>query len=210
MQANCSDLPRLRNGRYVQRFLKGDSVMASEQHKFNKGDWIVHPVYGVGRIKKLEKKRLDGQRQEYYRVEAGETAYWIPLVGIEESRARKVISQADFRKAVQLLEKPPKTMDANYKVRRKRINDVLTHGLLNPTIRLVRDLWARNRKNRLNDSEKNALRRIMDNLVDEWAITEGISTEEASIQLNEMLDHYQVEEPKAQKLSPLGRLKKKG
>jgi CarD family transcriptional regulator len=164
--------------------------MAQGSERFKNGDWIVHPSYGVGRIKKVERKRLDGQQLEYFRVEAHETAYWIPLDGMEESRARKVISQADFRKAVRLLENPPRQMDESYKKRRKRINEVLSEGLLRPTIRLVRDLWARNHKKRLNDTEKGALRRIMDTLVDEWAITEGISPEEANAQLNELLDRY--------------------
>ena len=162
--------------------------MAQESKEFSKGDWVVHPTYGLGMIKKIEKKNLGGRSQEYYRVEAEETAFWIPLEGIEQSRVRKVISRDNFRKAVKLLKKPPKVMDSNFKTRRKRINDVLAEGLLRPTIRLVRDLWAHNQNKRLNDTEKTALRNIMDNLVDEWAVAEGITSEAASNELNRLLD----------------------
>jgi CarD family transcriptional regulator len=162
--------------------------MTPSDEIFKKGDWVVHPIYGVGRVKRIEKKRLSGQTQKYYRVEAEETAFWIPLERIEESRVRKVISSTEFRKAVKLFEKPPKEMDPNFKTRRKRINDVLNEGLVRPTIRLVRDLWAHNQNKRLNDTEKSALRNIMDNLVDEWAIAEGISSDEAAAELNRLLD----------------------
>ncbi len=158
------------------------------QEKFSKGDWIVHPNYGLGRIKKIERKRLDGEKLKYYRVEADETAFWIPLDGIEESRVRKIISSAEFRKAMKLLKKPPKKMDANFKTRRKRINEVVSEGLLRPTIRLIRDLWGRNKRKGLSDTEKNSLRKIMDNFVEEWALAEGISEEEAATELNRLLD----------------------
>jgi CarD family transcriptional regulator len=162
--------------------------MTPSDEVFQKGDWVVHPTYGVGEVKRIEKKRLGGEARKYYRVEADETAFWIPLESIDDSRVRKVISGNEFRKAVKLFEKPPKEMDPNFKTRRKRINDVLAEGLIRPTIRLIRDLWAHNMTKRLNDTEKAALRNIMNNLVDEWAVSQGISVEEASAELDRLLE----------------------
>jgi RNA polymerase-interacting CarD/CdnL/TRCF family regulator len=159
---------------------------------FEVGDWIVHPNYGVGKISKIEKKHVNKKKARYFRVEAEETTYWIPIENVEESRVRKVISRSGFRKAIRLLKKTPEKMDPNYKQRQSRIKDVLSEGLLRSTIRLVRDLWARNHKKSLNDSERTALRKIMDNLAAEWAVVESISPKEASKELNRVLTQSQA------------------
>jgi RNA polymerase-interacting CarD/CdnL/TRCF family regulator len=162
--------------------------MAQADMVFIEDDWVVHPNYGIGRIKCIEDKRLGGESQKYYRVEGEETAFWIPVEGIRSTRVRKVMSRSEFHKAVKLFENPPNEMDPNFKTRRQRIDDVVSEGMVRPTIRLIRDLWAYNKNKRLNDTEKTALRNIMDNLVGEWAVAEGISNEEAAAKLNSQLE----------------------
>ena len=168
--------------------------MTEQDQKFTKGDWIVHPVYGVGMIKRIEWKQLSGEKNKYYRVEADDTTYWVPVEDIEQSRVRKVLSRSGFRKAVRLLEKTPRKMDPNYKKRQNRIREVLSKGSLRPMVRLVRDLWARDRKKSLNETERMALRQGIQTLVGEWAIAENISTEEASAELDKLLGSSQETE----------------
>jgi RNA polymerase-interacting CarD/CdnL/TRCF family regulator len=166
-------------------------MAGKKKNDFEVGNWIVHPNYGVGKISKIEKKRVNKKKSRYYRVEADETMYWIPVESIEESRIRKVISRSGFRKAIRLLTKAPQKMDPNYKQRQSRIKCVLSEGLLSSTIRLVRDLWARNHKKSLNDSERTVLRKIIDNLAAEWAVVESITPKEASQELNRLLTQGQ-------------------
>jgi len=167
-------------------------MAGKKKNEFEVGSWIVHPNYGVGMISKVEKKRVNKEKARYYRVEAEDTTYWIPVERIEESRVRKVISRSGFRKAIQLLKKSPQKMDPNYKQRQSRIKDVLSKGLFRSTIRLARDLWARNHKKNLNDSERTTLRKIMDNLIAEWAVVESINPKEASKELNRLLTQGQA------------------
>ena len=182
--------------------------MVPNEKEFKKGDWIVHPIYGVGKIRKIEKKRINEKKIKYFRVEADETTYWVPVEGIEESRARKVINQSDFQKAVQLLKKAPHDMDSSYKNRQMRIKEVLAEGLLRPTTRLARDLWARSQNNKLNDTERATLRKIMDNLVDEWAVAENISTEEANTNLSTLLNKNPSISSEYKSADPLSRIRK--
>ncbi|MEJ2607100.1 MAG: hypothetical protein P8Z41_10540 [Anaerolineales bacterium] len=96
-------------------------------------------------------------------------------------------------------------MDANYKQRQSRIKKVLSEGLLRATIRLVRDLWARNRKKDLNDTERTALRKIMDNLAAEWAVVESITPKEATQKMTNLLNQNQTQVSKEDALDPLGK-----
>ena len=49
--------------------------MNVQQSTFERGDWIVHANYGVGQVRELEKKELDGQKRSFYRV------FYQPLSG---------------------------------------------------------------------------------------------------------------------------------
>lgn len=181
--------------------------MTKKRKVFKKGDWLVHPNYGLGKIRKIETKRANGTEIKYFRVEAEDTTFWVPVEGIEDSRVRKVISQSGFKRAVRLLKKPPRKMDPNYKARRKRINEVMSRGLLRPTLRLLRDLWVRNRKNKLSDTEKASFRTIMENLADEWAVAGDMTSEESNAMLTALLDQGQSQESEKQSMDPLGRKK---
>jgi CarD family transcriptional regulator len=180
--------------------MKGKASVTERGNKYAKGDWIVHPVYGVGVIRRIERKQISGEKMKYYRVEADDTTYWVPVENVEDSRVRKVLSRSGFRKAVRLLKNEPRKMDPNYKKRQNRIREVLSKGSLRPMVRLVRDLWARDRRKALNDTEKAALRQSIQTLVGEWAVAEGISPEEASAELDRLLEsslagQTQEEEP---------------
>ncbi len=161
--------------------------MSEADEAFVKGDWIVHPTYGIGQIKRIEKKQIQGQKTRFYRVEREDTTYWLPTEEIGPSRARRLATRAQFRRAIKLLRKAPQEMDPNYKKRQSRIRKVMSKGSLRGVIRVIRDLWARQRKNRLSDTEKRALEQFIDNLVEEWSIAEGISSEEARAELHDLL-----------------------
>ena len=55
---------------------------------FSKGEWIVHHYYGVGQVKGIEKKVLDGSKVAYYRVKTRNSQYWVPVESEDNSRLR--------------------------------------------------------------------------------------------------------------------------
>jgi RNA polymerase-interacting CarD/CdnL/TRCF family regulator len=36
---------------------------------YSKGDWIVHAYYGVGQVKGIEKKELEGEKKLFFKVD---------------------------------------------------------------------------------------------------------------------------------------------
>lgn len=170
--------------------------MSSAEDAFAKGDWIVHSYYGIGRVKKIEKKRVNGTEQKFYRVVSQDTTYWLPLERAGESHVRALANRTTLRRALRLLTKEPTEMDNNFKTRQKRIREVLANGKLRALIRLVRDLWARGQENKLSMTEVGALRQAMDHLTDEVAVSEGISDEDALSKLTDLLDEQEIEPKK--------------
>ncbi len=155
---------------------------------YSKGEWIVHPAYGVGQVEKKETKRVDGEDIEFYRVEGDQTTYWLHANQPSESNVRRLSNSKDFRKALKLLRGKPREMDANFRERRKRISEVIAKGSLRSLIRLIRDLWGRKKAKRLSDTEHIALQRSMDRLTAEWAVAESVSAEDAQAELISILD----------------------
>ena len=160
----------------------------ANKREYSKGDWLVHPSYGIGQVKKVEKKHIEGKKIEFYRVEGENTTYWLPVGKLEGSRVRSLASRRQFRKAIKLLKKAPRAMDPDHTKRRSRIKEVMTTGSLRSVVRAIRDLSARNSEKRLSDTERRSLEQFIDSLVEEWAIAEEIEMHEARSELKDMLD----------------------
>lgn len=162
--------------------------MAKTNKPYSNGDWLVHPSYGIGQVKKIEKKRIEGRKIKFYRVEGEHSTYWLPVEELEGSRVRRLASRRQFRKAIELLKSAPREMDPDHTKRRSRIKDVMTTGSLRSVVRAIRDLSARNTEKRLSDTERRSLEQFIDGLVEEWAIAEGIEAHAARSELKDMLD----------------------
>jgi RNA polymerase-interacting CarD/CdnL/TRCF family regulator len=76
-----------------------DGSMTSKGEVYEKGDWLVHPSYGIGQVKKIEKKKIEGRKTEFYRVEGENVTYWLPVGELEASRVRRLASKKEFRKS---------------------------------------------------------------------------------------------------------------
>jgi CarD family transcriptional regulator len=158
------------------------------KREYAKDDWLVHPSYGIGQVKKVEKKNVEGRKIEFYRVEGENVTYWLPVGELQASRVRRLASKKEFRKAIKLLRRTPNEMDPDHTKRRSRIKDVMATGSLRAVVRAIRDLSARDSEKRLSDTERRSLEQFIGTLVEEWAIAEEISQHEARTELQTMLD----------------------
>lgn len=146
---------------------------------FSKGQWIVHHYYGVGQIKGVEKKSLDGETVSYYKVKTRNSQYWIPVESEDSSRLRPLSSPAEIKKIINILQRRPKEMDPDHLQRKRLIREVLGSGSLADMARLVRDLTARQHAKKLNPTEEDALDRFKEGLLREWAVCMKTDIDEA-------------------------------
>lgn len=156
---------------------------------FSKGEWIVHHYYGVGQVRGLETKTLDGEQVKYYKVKTRNSLFWVPVAGDDSSRLRPLSSPKEIKRVIRLLKRVPKEMHSDHIQRKKLIREVNSEGSLADIARLIRDLSARQKLKRLNPTEEDALKRFRDRLLREWAVCMELEPEEAKSEFQDCLKH---------------------
>jgi len=146
--------------------------MSSQHESLTKGDWIVHAHYGVGQVKRKEKKVFDGEKQTFFRVKTFNGVYWLPLSRSDVDHIRPIATKNQIKRALRLIRKAPKKLPKDYKKRGQEISVVLRDVALYPKVRMIRDLYARKRTKKLNYSEGDALEKMRNLFIDEWALVE--------------------------------------
>ncbi|MCB8944930.1 MAG: hypothetical protein H6658_14365 [Ardenticatenaceae bacterium] len=170
--------------------------MQKQTNTFATGAWVVHQSYGVGQIQGIETRTISGEETPYYHliIKATNSHIWIPTDKLADD-ARSLTSPEEFQKALAILERPPHPMADHLNQRSKRIADVRAQNSPIELARLLRDLWARQKeRGALSQTETDAMRRITNRFVGEWAICMGMTLEEAE---EKLLEHLQRGREKA-------------
>lgn len=161
--------------------------MIVKENLYAVGDWIVHLIYGVGQVRKLEKKPIGGTDRLCYRVRTDNGVFWLPTDNDDNKRVRPLASPKRIQRALEALQRAPRKMATNFQTRRKRIRDVTRNGDLKTDLKLVRDLNGRQHRKGLNMTEQQAFDTIVKRFLKEWSLSRGIDIQEARQRLNRFL-----------------------
>ncbi|GAB4451641.1 MAG: hypothetical protein Kow0031_34180 [Anaerolineae bacterium] len=166
--------------------------------EFKIGDNVVHPVYGVGHIARIEKKQFSekGIRQ-YYKVTLSTSTLWIPVEQTHAAPAlRLVTARQDLAQYRELLQSAPVPLDNNKpQLWHVELTNRLKLGTFPAMCEVVRDLAALNREKPLGATNKTILRKTQEKLCQEWAVAAGISVAEAAQEIETLLQATQETEP---------------
>lgn len=166
-----------------------------ELQSYLKGDWIVHAYYGIGQIKGIEVKCISGDESRYYKIQATDSTYWMPVDQMDSEALRPLATSEEMQQAIDVLQEPPKEMSANQNVRSGRIRRVQLQNKPQSVARLVRDLQARRKeKGILNQNERTAFGVLKQQLIEEWALVSGLNSKTAALELDALLDRQRQPE----------------
>ena len=154
---------------------------------FAVGDWIVHNAYGVGQIKKIEKKPIHGEKIRAFRVKVKDGFYWLPLKRADNPRVRRVVTKRKLNRALRMITRKPKKMAKNYKARNKRIKKDLESGSIYKMARLMRDLLALRKTKKWNNTEKDAFDRMMELFARECSVCYDMPIEDGRAKIAEVI-----------------------
>lgn len=157
--------------------------------ELEQGDWIVHKQHGVGQIKAIEKKEINGKTKKYYRVKINSGVYWLPIKKVPE-HIRAISSRHKLNEALTFIRKAPASLPDNYKYRNREVAqraegvDLLQKG------ELIRDLNARRYQGNANltTMDERQLNVLRQQFLREMVIIMGIEMPEAERKLNEALE----------------------
>jgi CarD family transcriptional regulator len=156
--------------------------------QFKVGDFVVHPVYGVGDIVRIEEKRFsDTGARFYYEIALPRSTIWIPVDAQETVGLRLVTARSDLGQYRDVLKSPPVPLNKDQSQRNVELANRLKQGSFPEMCEVVRDLTASNWRKPLASVDKATLRKTRERLSQEWAAADGISVTEATKEINALL-----------------------
>ena len=152
-------------------------MVAKESLRFDIGDWIVHYYHGVGQVKDILVKGLEGNEKTFYKVTTKDIDYWIPIEDEDSDHIEPVRSIKDFEEALEMLASKPEPIAKHHKSRKKKIHDRWMDGDLINRAKLLRDLNGRLKLKKLSFSEKEMLSKVQNYFISEWLIVDSNLTQ---------------------------------
>jgi len=154
--------------------------------KFNIGDRVVHPQQGVGYVAKLEEKQFEPNKPRmYYVILIPDTTVWVP-VDLLTSGLRKLSVRSELDQCRQVLQSAPHPLTPDRGLLASLIGHI-NQGTLVAHCEVVRDLTAFGWHKPLYGAMAEFQRVILNVLSQEWAVVEGLSVVEASLEISVLL-----------------------
>jgi len=154
---------------------------------YDPGDWVVHHNYGLGHIQRIEKKRIGGETQRYYRVKNNDSVFWIPVETGSKPRVRPIVTKRQLNAALKEFSKDPESLSRNYKQRKREIEEAVADGKLRSACGVIRDLYSWRQQKTFNEHERRIYDTLTKRLLREWSVCAGIKVQEARKKLNSLL-----------------------
>jgi CarD family transcriptional regulator len=154
---------------------------------FKIGDWVVHPMHGVGQVVKLDRKDFGlPKSQLYYEIAISQGTLWVmaetPPVGL-----RGLTAKADLPRYRAVLQSAPAELNKDYHLRRGELRERLRDGTIQARCEVVRDLAAYGWQKKLSEPDAALLRTTRDGLCREWAEVEAVTVAQATQEVEELL-----------------------
>jgi RNA polymerase-interacting CarD/CdnL/TRCF family regulator len=155
---------------------------------FKIGDRVVHPRHGLGHVKHLAVKQfVQGEKRPFYEISFPDSTLWVPF-NLSTSGIRKLTGKSEIASCRSLLKSPATALNADPRLRQKELSDHLKLGTLTAHCEVVRDLAAHGWNKPLGGAMSAFLKATQDVLCQEWAEVEGISLEQASEEVESLLE----------------------
>ena len=156
---------------------------------FKIDETVVHPQYGVGQVVKLEDREFEpGLMRRYYEISIpGGSTVWVP-VDLSGSGLRKLATRAEIVLCREVLEAHPAPLTEDGRMRQSSLATRLKEGTIVAHCEVVRDLSAYGAHKPINGTIAGFLQATQNVLCQEWALVEGITPEEAAVEISLLLE----------------------
>jgi len=156
--------------------------------QFKAGDFVVHPVYGMGHIAKIEEKQFSEKEVRlYYKITLPKFSMWIPVAAQRAIKLRPVTTKNDLDQYRNLLKGYPVPLPKNHHRRHLELVSRLKEGSFQVVCEVVRDLTAWGWRKPLGRTDTATLKKTRESLYQEWATAAGVSMAEAIKEVESLL-----------------------
>jgi RNA polymerase-interacting CarD/CdnL/TRCF family regulator len=166
--------------------------------QFQIGDQVVHPVHGVGTVTTFSTQWFVGAvARPYYQVTHLRATAWVPVDEKGQTVLRRIASKNYLKGCRKLLKSAPVPLSKNRQLRLHTIAHQLEVRSLASLCRIVRDLRAESRQKPLGSIEGGLLHKALQAVCDEWAASEGITSQHALAEIEALLQETVPNQPTA-------------
>lgn len=153
---------------------------------FKIGSKVFYPMHGLGIIRSIEEKEVDGEKKSYYIIDLFSSTMniMIPTDKITKSNLRMVNDLSTLEKIFTTLEDDNSYEALSQKERYSMNMKRMKSGSLKDGIELVRDLTHLDNIKKLNNNEMQILTTIRKFIIDEISSIKNITEKEADNLLN--------------------------
>jgi RNA polymerase-interacting CarD/CdnL/TRCF family regulator len=156
---------------------------------FQIGDPVVHWKYGFGEIVGVEERSLTNEKMLYYVVQIQDISVWVPADSNIMNRLRPPTSKRDFKKLFVILSGPGESLSDDRFERKNQLRKNLEDGKAEAVCQVIRDLTFYEQRKRLNDDDKNIMKRAWSSLCSEWGFSMSVPLAQVENELHSLLKH---------------------
>ena len=156
---------------------------------FNKGDYVVYPSYGPGKILAIKKEIINGKRIQVFIISINERIILrIPVEKLKELGLRKLSTANRLKDAIAVLKsKSKKRKKIMWSRRAQEYETKILSGNLVSIAEVLKDLYKKDSFDEASFSEKQIYASALDRLARELAAMKKLDKETATKELENIL-----------------------
>lgn len=160
-----------------------------EHIEFEKGDNVVYPHHGAGKVIKKESREMFGQKRVYLTIQIkhNDMTVMVPSENAAIAGLRRVIDERTVKKVLAVLRAGTSEMPKNWNRRYKHNRDKIKTGDIYELSEVVRNLAIREREKGLSTGEKQMYTRTKKILASELMYALDMDEEQAEEHLDGIL-----------------------
>lgn len=163
--------------------------MSKKSLGFRRGDFVVYPTHGVGKVLGLEDQEISGHKFQVIIVEfdKDKMILRVPTAKATQSGLRKLSSPEEMKSAVQTLKGKSRVRRTMWSRRAQEYEAKINSGNPVAIAEVVRDLFRGHDQPEQSYSERQLYQAALARLAREYAAVKAIEEEEATEQLEAVL-----------------------
>ena len=164
--------------------------MSEEKIEFAVDQRVVYPSQGVGQVKEIFEKQVDGNTVKYYKIylEVSDMVVMIPVANASMIGIRPIVCAEDAQKALESLGDEIEPVTSDWKLRYQMNLDLLKKGSIFDIVSIVRTLYHRSKVKELPILERKLYDNAKKLLEDEIAFALGKPSKEVESMLHAKLE----------------------
>jgi len=174
--SNSSAKPNVNTG------AKSPKKVTKKKLAFSKGDYVVYPTHGVGKVTGIEKSLIAGFNLQLFVIlfESEKMTLRVPVEKVTESGLRKISSKDKMQRVVGTLKGRARSKRTMWSRRAQEYEAKINSGDPVAIAEVVRDLYRAAGQPEQSYSERQMYEAALERLVHEFALVEKLDVPEAT------------------------------